>query len=111
MKITKRQLRRIIREERQRIILEFQSYGDNKLLQSYEKFINQGMRPTDSPFYVEPPITVDGAIVGDGLDGQWLVLGDDMLVYGASDNEAEAREYAEELNIDFQTRARRFAGR
>ena len=107
MKITKRQLRRIIRKERQRIILEFQSH-DDKLLQAYEKFINQGFRPTGSPFYVEPPITVDGIPVG---DGQWLVLGDDMLVYGASDNEAEARDYAEELNIDFQTRARRFAGR
>jgi hypothetical protein len=106
MKITKRQLRRIIREERQRIILEFQSH-DDKLLQAYEKFINQGMRPTDSPFYVEPPITVDGAIVG---GGQWLVIGDDMLVYGASDNEAEARDYAEELNTYFQTHARRFAG-
>lgn len=104
-RITKRQLRRIIREERQRIILEFQSY-DDKLLPAYEKFVKQGMGPTDSPFYVEYDEEEDEEYPG---QGPWFILGDDMLVYGTSDNEAAAEDYAEELNIDFQARAGRLA--
>lgn len=105
MRITKNELRRIIREEKLRIILESQSY-DDKLHPTYEKFVMQGMGPTDSPFYVEYDDEEDPDYPG---EGPWWILGDDMLVYGSSDNEAAAEDYAEELNIDFRAHAGRFA--
>ena len=101
MKITKRQLRRIIREERQRLS-EMMSHDATTLQAAHKQFFDQGFDKYSSPYYVEyDPDIKDGR--------PWLVLGDDMLVYGAAANEMDANEDAEDLNLAFRAFARRQA--
>ena len=101
MKITKRQLKRIIKEERQRLS-EMMTHDAATLQAAHKQFFDQGFDKYSSPYYVEydPDIT----------DGRpWIVLGDDMLVYDSAANEMDANEYAEDLNLAFRAFARRQA--
>ena len=99
MKITKRQLRRIIKEERQRLS-ELTLTPEAQA--AHQQFFDQGFDQHSSPYYVEYDPDDTG-------NRPWLVLGDDMLVYDSAASEEEANEYAEDLNLAFQALARRQA--
>ena len=101
MKVTRRQLRRIIREERQRLS-EMMSHDAATLQAAHKQFFDQGFDKYSSPYYVEyDPDIKDGR--------PWIVLGDDMLVYDSAANEMDANEYAEDLNQAFRALARRLS--
>ena len=100
MKITKNQLRRIIKEERQRLS-EMMSHDAATQQAAHKQFFDQGFDKHSSPYYVE----YDSG--SPESHRPWLVLGDDMLVYDSAENEELANEYADDLNLDFRVFARR----
>ena len=100
MKITQSQLRRIIKEERQRLS-EMMSHDAATQQAAHKQFFDQGFDKHSSPYYVE----YDSG--SPESHRPWLVLGDDMLVYDSAANEMDANEYADDLNMAFRMFVRR----